>query len=279
MTTSPDKKPIAGRQRSVVLGIDRSVHWFTKHWLAMFNLVALIYVCLPILAPFLMQAGLTAPARVIYTVYSPLCHQMTQRSFFLFGEQVAYPREIAGTNLKPIEAYIDEIPEFDGVSADNWPAFFTAARRFVGNEQMGYKIALCERDIGIYGFVLIGGLIYGMIRYRINVKPLPLIFFIIIGLGPIALDGFSQLFGYWVTPADGSAASGLMAQIQRLLPLRESTPAMRALTGALFGLMLVWLAYPQVNKGMLGTERDLAEKLRRVEEREEVKHGNVMGDA
>lgn len=270
MTTSPDKKPIAGRQRSVVLGIDRSVYWFSKHWLAMFNLMALIYVGLPILAPFLMQAGLTAPARVIYTVYSPLCHQMTQRSFFLFGEQVAYPREVAGTNLTPIEAYIDEIPEFNGISADNWPAFFAAARRFVGNEQMGYKIALCERDIGIYGFVLIGGLIYGMIRNRVNVKPLPLILFIIIGLGPIALDGFSQLFSYWVTPADGSAGSGLIAQIQQLLPLRESTPAMRALTGALFGLMLVWLAYPQVNKGMLGTERDLAEKLRRVEEREEV---------
>lgn len=270
MTTSPDKKPIAGRQRSVVLGIDRSVYWFSKHWLAMFNLMALIYVGLPILAPFLMQAGLTAPARVIYTVYSPLCHQMTQRSFFLFGEQVAYPREVAGTNLTPIEAYIDEIPEFNGISADNWPAFFAAARRFVGNEQMGYKIALCERDIGIYGFVLIGGLIYGMIRNRVNVKPLPLILFIIIGLGPIALDGFSQLFSYWVTPATGSAGSGLIAQIQQLLPLRESTPAMRALTGALFGLMLVWLAYPQVNKGMLGTERDLAEKLRRVEEREEV---------
>lgn len=279
MTASPDKRPITGRQRSVVLGIDRSVHWFTKHWLAMFNLVALIYVGLPILAPFLMQAGLTAPARVIYTVYSPLCHQMTQRSFFLFGEQVAYPREIAGTNLKPIEAYIDAIPEFDGVSPENWPAFFAAARRFVGNDQMGYKMALCERDIGIYGFVLIGGLIYGMIRYRINIKPLPLILFIIIGLGPIALDGFSQLFSYWFTPPNGSAATGLMAQIQGLLPLRESTPALRALTGALFGLMLVWLAYPKVNEGMLGTERDLARKLREAEEREEVKQGEVMSDA
>lgn len=270
MTIPQDKKPLTGRQRSVVLGIDRSVYWFSRHWLAMFNLVALIYVGLPILAPFLMQAGLTAPARVIYTVYSPLCHQMTQRSFFLFGEQVAYPREIAGTDLKPIEAYIGNIAEFEGVSADNWPAFFAAARRFVGNEQMGYKMALCERDIGIYGFVLIGGLIYGMIRNRVNVKPLPLILFIIIGLGPIAIDGFSQLFSYWVTPAGGSASSGLMAQIQQLLPLRESTPAMRVFTGALFGLMLVWLAYPQVNKGMLGTERDLAQKLRRVEEQERV---------
>ena len=193
MTSSSDKQPITGRQRSVVLRIDRSVHWFSRHWLAVFNVVLLIYVGLPILAPVFMQAGLVAPARVIYTIYSPMCHQMTQRSFFLFGEQVAYPREIAGTNMTPIEAYIGEIPEFEGVSPDNWPAFFTAARRFIGNEQMGYKIALCERDIGIYGFVLIGGLIYGLIRSRVNVKPLPLVLFLIIGMGPIALDGFSQL--------------------------------------------------------------------------------------
>jgi len=269
MTSTPNKQPVSGWQRSVVLGIDRSVYFFSKHWLAAFNIIILIYVGLPILAPVLMKAGLTMPARTIYTVYSPLCHQMTQRSFFLFGDQVAYPREIAGTEMVPIEAYIDGLPEFEGVSADNWPAFFTAARRFLGNEQMGYKMALCERDIGIYGFVLIGGLIYGLFRTRIKIKPLPLILFLIIGMGPIALDGFSQLFSYWATPTDGSAGAGLIAQIQQILPLRESPPALRLLTGALFGLMLVWLAYPQINQGMKGTEMQMGEKLRKVDESEE----------
>ena len=60
-----------------------------------------------------------------------------------------------------------------------------------------------------------------------------------------------------------------MAQIQKLLPLRESTPTLRAMTGALFGLMLAWMAYPQVNKGMIDTERDLGEKLDRIEESEQ----------
>ncbi len=269
MTAAPNKQPVTGRQRSVVLAIDRSVYFFSKHWLAAFNIIALIYVGLPILAPVLMKAGLATPARAIYTVYSPLCHQMTQRSFFLFGDQVAYPREIAGTDMVPIEAYIAGLPDFEGVSADNWPAFFTAARRFIGNEQMGYKMALCERDIGIYGFVLIGGLIYGLIRSRVNVKPLPLILFLIIGMGPIAIDGFSQLFSYWATPTDGSAGAGLIAQLQQILPLRESPPALRALTGALFGLMLAWLAYPQINKGMKGTEMQMGEKLRKASELEE----------
>ncbi len=212
----------------------------------------------------LMNAGIEAPAKVIYRVYSPLCHQMTQRSFFLFGDQYAYPRELAGTDLQPIEAYIDDIPEFDDVDADRWDEFFVAARRYVGDEQLGYKIALCQRDIGIYLFVLVGGLLYGMLRNRINIKPLPILLFIIIGLGPIALDGFSQLFSYWSTPLDGSDPSGLAATIQSVFPLRESPPMLRTLTGAWFGLCLVWLAYPNVNESMKGTERQLMMKLQRI---------------
>jgi uncharacterized membrane protein len=260
-----NKAPVTGKQRSLVIGIDRSVYWLSKHWLAVFNTLAFIYVALPILAPVLMNAGLETPARIIYRVYSPLCHQMTQRSFFLFGDQYAYPREIAGTELEPIESYIGEIPEFNNIEADNWPAFFTAARRYLGDEQLGYKTALCQRDIGIYLFVLVGGLLYAMLRNRIKIKPLPILLFIVIGLGPIALDGFSQLFSYWSTPLDGSEPAGIAGTIQSILPLRESTPLLRAFTGAWFGLALVWLAYPHVNESMKGTEKNLGAKLNQIE--------------
>lgn len=269
MTTPREDQPLTGRQRSFVIGVDRAVYWFSRHWLAVFNVLVMIYVGLPILAPVLMNAGVEGPARVIYTIYKPMCHQMAQRSFFLFGEQYAYPRAVAATDLQPIEAYVNGIDEFENIPLDDWPAFFAAARRFVGNGQLGYKMALCERDIGIYGFILIGGLAFGLLRYRIKIRPLPLIVFIIIGLGPIALDGFSQLFSYWTLPADGSAPTGLMATIANLLPLRESTPFLRTLTGGLFGLMLVWLAYPQVEKGMAGTREDLRLKLSKIDGQEE----------
>jgi uncharacterized membrane protein len=268
MAPPPEVQPVTGWQRTVIIAIDRAVHWITRHWLAALNSIILVYVALPILAPVLMNAGAETPARVIYTIYSPLCHQMAQRSFFLFGEQTAYPREIAGTNLQPLESYTSQISEFDGVEEGDWPAFFVAARRFLGNEQMGYKMALCERDIGIYGFILIGGLIFGMLRYRVKIKALPFLLFIIIGIGPIALDGFSQLFSYWAAPTDGSQVSGLRETVQQLLPLRESTPALRALTGAIFGFMLVWLAYPQVQSGMSASEQQLGEKLRKINEQE-----------
>jgi uncharacterized membrane protein len=261
---SPKKQPVTGWQRSLVIGFDRLFYWLSKHWLAVFNSLAAVYVGLPILAPALMASGYATAGRFIYTAYSPMCHQMASRSFFLFGEQPAYPRAIAGSELRPIEAYMAEIPEFQNVSPDNWLTFTMAARNFVGNERMGYKMALCERDIAIYGFVFLGGLLYGLLRLRYRVRPLPFLAFIFIGMGPIGLDGFSQLFSYYFSPIDGWAPAGLLANAAQLLPLRESTPFLRTLTGAWFGLTLVWLAYPQVDGGMSDTQRELEPKLRRV---------------
>ncbi|MBP6473276.1 MAG: DUF2085 domain-containing protein [Chloroflexi bacterium] len=262
MTTPSPKTPVTGRQRSMVISIDKFIYKFSRHWLAFFNILIAIYVGLPMLAPVLMEAGLTRPAGAIYTLYSPMCHQMASRSFFLFGDQPAYPRAIAGTDLTPIEAYMPTLPEFAGASTDpsQWMTFLLAARRFTGNEQMGYKMALCERDIGIYSFVLLGGLLYGLLRKRYHIKALPLWAFLIVGMGPIALDGFSQLFSQYGT------ASPALSFFNTIFPLRESTPFMRSLTGAIFGLSLVWLAYPHVDEGMKITAADLEAKLTRIGE-------------
>ena len=242
---------------NLTLAIDRMVYGLTRHWLAIFNIVIAIYVGLPLLAPVLMQTGATAPARLIYLVYSPFCHQMASRSFFIFGEQYAYPRELAGTSLTPIEAYMPEIPEFEGVSpdVDEWVTFLLPARRFVGNEQMGYKTALCERDMAIYGFVLIAGLLFGLLRRYRKIKPLPVWAFIIFGLGPIALDGFSQLLSQY------GIALAPLSFLNTIFPLRESSPFLRTLTGAMFGFSLVWLTYPHIEASMKGSEDSLREKL------------------
>ncbi|MBP8002339.1 MAG: DUF2085 domain-containing protein [Chloroflexi bacterium] len=251
------KTAVTGRTRTMVIMIDRFVLWLSRHWLGVFNGAAALYVGLPILAPILMNIGATGPAKAIYVAYSPMCHQMAFRSFFLFGEQSAYPRELAGTEMVPFESYTPELAEFQGIAATDSGRFFAAARAFLGNEQMGYKMALCERDIGIYLFVLLGGLVYAVLRRQRRIKPLPIMAFIILGMGPIGLDGFSQLFGYMFQGSE----TGLTAFIANILVLRESTPLLRSLTGAWFGLTLVWLAYPHVNEGMKETEMELQEKL------------------
>lgn len=228
-------KPVTGRQRNFVIWLDKQIYGLSRHWLAVFNIIWFIYVGLPFLAPTLMKAGLDGPADVIYTVYSPLCHQFAFRSWFLFGERPYY--EAAGFKA------------LTGIDPYNLQDRFRA-KLFVGNEQMGFKVAYCERDIAIYGAILLGGLAFGLLRRMgVRVRPVNFILYGLIGLGPIALDGFSQLFSQ--PPFN-------------FIPLRESTPFLRTLTGSLFGLMNIWLAYPYLEESFTEVKSDLEAKLIRI---------------
>jgi uncharacterized membrane protein len=254
------KQPVTGRTRTFVLAVDRSVYRFSQHWLAVLNTMVAIYIGLPILAPVLMANGATRAGQAIYTLYRPMCHQKASRSLFLFGEQLAYPRETADTSLRSIDAYLIELGYTD-VPLDNWLAFNAFDSRFTGNSLIGYKMALCARDMGLYSFVLIGGLLYGLLRRWRQIPPLPFWLFLVIGLGPIGWDAISQLIGYLATPLDGSDPTGLAAQIARIFPLRESPPFLRFFTGAWFGLTVVWLFYPRIQPAMAEMAQTLEAKL------------------
>ena len=233
----------------------------TRRWLVIVLAGLGMYISLPWLAPVLMKAGMDAPANFIYTIYSPFCHQFAFRSPFLFGEQGFYPRDIAGARNGSFERYAVESPAFAGeyrywrsafgggaqdleVSAAELtvfsPAQQIAARQFRGDARMGYKTSLCARDLAIYTMLFAGGLIYG--RYRWRIRPLPLRIYLFAGLGPVAIDGFSQLLGY--PPFE-------------LWEARETLPQFRLLTGGMFGLMSAWLAFPHLDRSM----REIAESL------------------
>lgn len=220
-----------------------------QNWLRIALVVIGLYATLPFVAPTLMRAGLTAPANVLYTLYSPMCHQFSFRSIFLFGEQGFYPREIAGTDLRPYEAYAAEIDELNaGFSPTDFsPDFWGPARQFRGNEQVGYKTALCARDVMIYLALFTGALIYSIPYVRRRIRPLPIVLYLIIGLGPIGLDGFSQLLSY---------------EPFNFWTVRETAPFFRLATGAMFGLMNAWLAFPYVDAAFMDTVDDISEKLR-----------------
>lgn len=237
------EKASTGGSQAWSIRLNRGVRFFSSHWLAAFSLVVFLYAGLPFMAPTLMKVGATGPARVIYTLYSPFCHQFAFRSFFLFGPQAAYPRELAGTDLVSYGA-ATELDEGDVI----------AARRYVGNESVGYKTALCERDIGIYIGILVAGLVYGLIRNRRSVKPLALKYWFLLGIVPIALDGGTQLI----------SQLGVFP-----FPPRESTPLLRTATGLLFGAMNVWMAYPHVNEAMKDTNKTTSTKLAVAEQRAE----------
>ena len=82
----------------------------------------------------------------------------------------------------------------------------------------GWQMAYCERDTAIYATMALSGLVWA--RFQRRAPRLHWSLFLLLTI-PMALDGFTQLFG-----------------------LRESTWQLRTLTGALFGLACVWFAFP-----------------------------------
>jgi uncharacterized membrane protein len=262
--TQPEPKP----NRAFARGVNRFTLRFARNWLKIVTVIIGIYASLPIIAPVLMAAGATAPARVLYTIYSPFCHQFAFRSLFLFGDQAAYPRGIANTTLTPFEPYAAADPEF--IARYNyWFEFYNrqpappvnvatlqdftpwlqfASRDFVGNAQMGYKTALCARDMGIYLALFGAALIYNIPRVRQRLRPIPIWLYVILGLAPIGIDGFSQLLGY--PPFN-------------LWSPRETTPIFRIITGLTFGLMTGWLAFPHFEIAMRETREQIELKFAR----------------
>lgn len=208
--------PEGGATERVAASIDRLVAGLARHWLAVFNTLAGIFIVLPFLAPVFMHIGLTGLGHLIYMVYSPTCHQLPERSYFFFGPQVVY-------TLPQLEAAHAVPGGLNLLQREflRWP----------GSPELGYKVAFCERDAAIYGAIFLGGLIFVPIRdhYRgmgRRIRKLPFRVYALMLL-PIAIDGLTQLFG-----------------------LRESDWLLRSITGGLFGFATVWLAYPYIQDAM-----------------------------
>ena len=205
-------KPVTGRIRDVVIFLDKLIFQLAKHWLFLTNLTWGLYVGLPILAPILMLTGHPWLGNVIYTAYKVACHQIPWRSFFIGGSQIVYTYQ--------------ELIALVG------PAL---TERYIGDATIGYKVAICQRDVATYGTILLAGLVFGLVRRRL--KPLPIWAFVL-SLVPMGIDGLTQLFG-----------------------LRESNWQLRMITGALFGLASIWLAYPYLEEGMRDIRDTVNEKL------------------
>jgi len=221
---SPDYRPVTAKDR--LNGRERFSLWFSRHYLALINVILALYVFLPILAPVMMKIGYTDHATTIYQLYRPLCHQLAYRSFFLFGEQAAYPLDVpAGSDRLTYQ-------QVSGNSRED----MQLASEFIGNEHVGYKIAICQRDIAIYGSLLLFGVIFGLTGRKF--KPLPWGLWVVLAIGPLGLDGVWQL------------VSQMQFSFLNWLPARESTPFLRVATGAAFGWFTAWFGIPTIEESV-----------------------------
>jgi uncharacterized membrane protein len=218
MEHQASRPQVVGWKRDLVVWIDHRVYSLSKHWLVVFNALIGLYVLLPILAPILMVSGAAPLGRAIYIVYRPACHQLPERSFFLFGPQAVYS--------------LDELWALGVVSGED---NIFSRQGILGTPEIGFKLALCQRDMALYGGLLVGGLLFGLVRKRLQ----PLKWWIFgLFLVPMAVDGGTQL-----------------------LFLRESTWFLRVITGGLVGVGAVWLLYPYLETAFAEIREQVSDRL------------------
>jgi len=88
--TGTTRPALSGCTRDLVVVIDKLIYQLARHWVPVIGGFLGLYVLLPLLAPILMAAGVTGPANLIYSAYRFACHQLPSRSFFIFGQQMAF---------------------------------------------------------------------------------------------------------------------------------------------------------------------------------------------
>jgi uncharacterized membrane protein len=217
--------------------------WLARHWLLVMNLAMGLFIGGTALPPVLMRMGLEAPARAVYLLYGLNCHQLPQRSYFLFGP--------SGVNTY----------SRDQVTA--WGADPARLRGFVGNSEVGFKLGMAQRNTAIYGTFLLAGVVYSVVRGR--VRGLSLAAFALLAV-PMLVDGVSHI----VSEVGGSGFRETNVWLEALTggAFRSTFYAgttvgsfnwlMRTLTGALFAVGCVWYVYPRIEQGLEVTRRQSA---------------------
>lgn len=206
--------------------------WIGSHWFATFLLIYGLWVWTPFLAPVFMRLGWDGAGRAVYFIYSFFCHQLPERSFFLFGAKAMY-------SLTEIQA-----------AWQNTANPFIL-RQFVGSDTMGWKVAWSDRMVSFYTSVWFFALLWYPLRRK--ARPLKWWAFILLLL-PMVLDGGTHMFSDLAGIGRGFRDTNewLAVLTNHALPatfyagdaLGSFNSLMRLITGPLAGFVIVWLAFP-----------------------------------
>jgi len=213
--------------------------WLQKNWFWAFIFLFGLWVWLPFLAPIFMHWGWLTPANLIYRIYAFACHQLPDRSYFLFGPQASYP-------LSTIQAA--------WMNTSN----LSLLRKFIGNDALGWKIAWSDRMISLYNGIWIFSVFWYPLRKK--VKSLP-VWGLILFLIPMVLDGgthfISDLAGHgqgfrhsnqWLVVLTNEA---FLASFYRGDMLGSFNSMLRIITGLLAAFGVVWFAFPAIYRSFV----------------------------
>lgn len=200
-----------------------------KRAYALYLALVFVFIAGILIAPLAALFGQQEVAAFAYNIYAPTCHQWIYRSNCVFSDGAGM--WIADCIDKNERASIST--EFTTVGANKrWDGVFTYSRDQIGinraekvvyeNGVVGYKFANDTRNIGVYIFMLLGGITLPFVWKQPKV---PHVVYFALAILPLAIDGTGQLFGLW-----------------------ESTNVIRFLTGAVAGAGVAVFVYALIKR-------------------------------
>lgn len=213
--------------------------WIEHHWLLAFNTAWGIFVILPWLAPIFMGIGLTFPGRVLYFIYSFFCHQLPERSWFLFGPQFSY------TQGQIADAWGRTLPEISNE---------LVRRQFIGTVDLGWKVAWSDRMVAMYTSIFILGLLYAVLRESgIRLPGMPWWLFVLF-IVPMGVDGTTHLINDVLRAQFRQTNEWAVVLTNGAFPPQfyvgdmfgSLNSVLRLVTGLLFGMGVVGFLWPMM---------------------------------
>lgn len=164
------------------------MHWGFEHWLEILTILVGVFVGLPLLSPILIALGFPGAGHTLFALYTPLCHQLPERSFFVFNSQMA----------------------------------------------------LCHREVAMYGSLFIGALIYSEVREKLRPISMRLTGLLLL---PLVLDGTTHMLDDilpWIVLRGGGDSIGTFNWWMRML------------TGVLFAVAVILGIYTRLDRDLRG---------------------------
>lgn len=154
------------------------------------TLFVFLYLFFAFLSPMLMKYGNYDLGVKIQKIYERFCHQRVERALFLFSERSLFSTynddifkdEREDDRYTYLPDWLAKILEKNYDGHGKW-----------GNEEMGYKVAICIRDIALYGSFLIVSVILQVLYYLFKFSKKISLRTLMIMLSPILLDVFIQI--------------------------------------------------------------------------------------
>lgn len=234
-------REVARTERTLEDKVNQFTVHFADHWLLWVNVISGLFIALPFVAPILEALGYERVAHVIFSAYRVTCHQLPERSYFIFGHQVALCHRctaiwssffIGGVLYRFVRHRLQPMP------FHWWILALIPAGVDGGTQLVGPLYEVLPPWI-LTGFAIVVWLSLTAIMYTQGVKQWQYYLFVL--MFPLSM------------------------MYVHLTGTRFSNWELRSITGSIWGLANVWLIFPMFEESFADVKEEMSRRLGRGE--------------